>query len=190
MKKTACAILLIIGFILLGCQSVPVYYDAGLDVEAGYIDIMEAQVTYDDFYVTAQITMRELPSELTFNSKTLEPNYMEYEWSVRFDTDMDSNEDYRLSLTHVKWEGNAETQSEISEVAQAQLWKVEGDSSSALSIPVNVLVQGNSIILSFERTGEADASVIGDDSAVTFYAYHYNGVLNMSDELDPRSPDF
>jgi len=107
------------------------------DVSLGFADIVSARVEVVGQEVVAEIELRDLPEELTFNS--LDRNELEYAWEILFDVDGDpatgcssfsGQTGFEFSLS-VEYASDPEYRSQhrgaLLDNVQADIWKPDED---------------------------------------------------------------
>ena len=151
-----------------------IFTDPSNDTTVDFIDITGAALKIDSNDIIFEITLRNLPTSLTFNQANIVLNSLEYKWAVEFDIDNDNVSDYSISLMHFKFGSNMVQESILGGYTQEDVWvhDTSGTSASYL-VAAQSSLTGNTIKLSVAKSANPELANITSSAKVkitTFYA--------------------
>lgn len=147
-----------------------------------YLDILNVSSTLDGTTLTAVLTVREIPDEITINSDTLQQGQYEIAWGVAIDTDNnpdtggtgllhDSGYGYEYSIQafNIKYGDEAtDTIQNLFQNHNSKVWdhSVDGSSSNVANATFDVDQEAKTITL------KADIPEITENSYLHFFTYY------------------
>ncbi len=146
-----------------------------------YMEIVNGQTTISDSSIVCELSLKELPTHLRFNSDGLKDNAREYEWGVYFDNNNDGNYDLCLSVSNWKGEKEKQKEGEILKYTQTNIWKIEGKGGSNIGY-IESKIKGDKIILT-ALLGANELNEISSSSKIKYQTFYNSGTETYKDSL-------
>jgi hypothetical protein len=131
----------------IGLEAIADMKDPSGDTEHPFIDLLKASVSRDESGLVVRIRVADIPEQLTFNQAGVQENELEYQWSVLFDLQNDSRDEYSLGMVHFKEPDASTGPGELMDNVQVTLWKLEADGASKVDVNIRGAREGNELIL-------------------------------------------
>ncbi|MDT0676587.1 hypothetical protein [Autumnicola musiva] len=146
-----------------------------------YMKIVNGQTTINDSSIVCELSLKQLPTQLRFNSNGLKVNAREYEWGVYFDNNNDGNYDLSLAVSNWKSEKKKEKEGEILKYTQTNIWKIENEGGSNIGY-IDSKIEGDKIILT-ALFGANKLNEISSSSKIKYQTYYNSGTETYKDSL-------
>ncbi len=160
------------------------YSDPTGDVIFDFIDMKNMTVFVGDDCIGGKIILLNLPSQLTFNHTALDDNRFEYDWSITFDLDGNSDHsggDIRLSLYHTKVAGSQEEEKSILSATKKGVFEWIDSTDRELKATFEADVSGDTIRYYVKKSAYDKLSNISNSTKVLFETTHSNGTAGGKD---------
>lgn len=166
-----------------------------IDQIPAHVDIVAAEYSIEGDQLELVINLRDLPEFLDFNRLNTPGSTMEYSWGALINSDNDDSTgdsrwvkgrtlpgwDYSLEIFHIKYPGTSQISEAISNVVEANLWKLKESSiTTVANAEFSVDVNANTIRI------EGSVPEISPDAEILFFAFDFNpeGMI-FSDYFNP-----
>jgi len=156
------------------------YSDPTNDVIEDHIDIMSCHIDLNGDDITIDFTLENVPASLTFNHSALADNYLEYEYEVEFDSDLNGTPNYSISVMHFKPPGSSEIISDLISNTQANLWEDNGSSSSTIGASSSSLI-GNVLTITTSKSLAPALSNLMIDHVFGISTFYTDGTTSYVD---------
>ncbi len=147
----------------------------------GFIDIVDGQTIISDSLIICELSLKQLPKSLKFNSDQLLDNALEYEWGVYFDNDSDGKYDISFTVSNWGFPEKAEVVGEILKNTQSNIWRVGNEGGSEIG-DLNTEVKGDKIILTTTYYSR-ELNAISSNSKIKYQTFFNNGLEVLNDSL-------
>ncbi len=153
------------------------------DAEKDYVDIVRADLGLFADRLVIGITFASFPAKIPFDSKTLEDNAQEYEWSCAIDVEGDGRDDYFVSLFSFKDPKAGPSEAAVTARCKANLWKATETGAEMVEADVVAEASGSAIYFTLADGKAFPLNLVTKNTKFTVKTYYDGGRGGTEDSL-------
>ena len=155
----------------------PSYSDIEGDVIFDFVDITEVKLVSDDHNIYVQISLSDIPDELSYNAESVSDNALEYEWSISFDVDRNEeiSNNIEMSVSRFHPGFGKPKKGGLLDFTQKNVWIVSESTSGSAGAFASASIQGNHLIIAAPKSEVPDVTIDTPFTVSTYY--NFEGAL-------------
>lgn len=146
-----------------------------------FIKITNGNTLISDTTITCEIFLEHLPTELIFDNENLPNAFLEYQWAVHFDNDLDGKYDIVFSLSNFRFDVEEQMTKTIYNGTQSNIWEIKESYGDYFGNLVHE-IEDNKIKLSVTGLHQG-LKGISKQSKIKYESYYNTGSQKFIDSL-------
>jgi len=153
------------------------------DAEKEYLDIVRADLGLFADRLVIGISFASFPAKIPFDSKALEADAQEYEWSCALDIEGDGKDDYFISLFSFKDPKAGPSEAAVTARCKANLWKATETGAEMVEADVGAEASDSAIYFTLADGRAFPLRLVTKSTKFTAKTYYDGGKGGTEDYL-------